>query len=79
MTATVFIDTNVLLYAASNAADDQSKRAAARQVLAQPGLGFSAQVMQEFYVAAVAKQRLQMTHDEAAAVLQSWLLFPCGR
>lgn len=42
----------------------------------QPGIGFSAQVLQEFYAAAVAKQRLQMTHDEAAAVLQSLTAFP---
>ena len=76
MTATTFIDTNVLLYAASNAPDDQAKRAVARQILAQSEIGFSAQVLQEFYAAAVAKQRLQMTHDEALSVLQSLAVFP---
>lgn len=76
MTATALIDTNVLLYAASNAPADQAKRAIARRVLAQPEIGFSAQVMQEFYSAAVTKQRLQMTHDEAVAVLQSLVAFP---
>jgi predicted nucleic acid-binding protein len=76
MTATTFIDTNVLLYAASNAAADQATRTAARRVLTEPGIGFSAEVMQEFYSAAVTKQRLQMTHDEAVVVLQSLAAFP---
>src|SRR5438270_8082487 len=73
---TAFVDTNVLLYAASNAAADQPKRNIARLVLSEPEIGFSAQVLQEFYAAAVAKQRLQMTHDEAVAVLQSLAAFP---
>ena len=76
MTATTFIDTNVLLYAASNAPADQAKRAVARRVLAESSIAFSAQVMQEFYSAAVTKQRLQMNHDEALAVLQSLAAFP---
>ncbi len=42
----------------------------------QPEIGFSAQVLQEFYAAAVTKERLNMTHDEAVAVLQSLAAFP---
>ncbi len=76
MIATSFVDTNVLLYAASNAPADQPKRALARQLLQEPGIGFSAQVLQELYAAAVTKQRLQMTHDEAVAVLKSLAAFP---
>ena len=76
MTATIFIDTNVLLYAASNAAADQAKRIVARQLLSQPEIGFSAQVLQEFYAAAISKRHLEMTHDEALAVLQSLAAFP---
>jgi predicted nucleic acid-binding protein len=76
MTATAFIDTNVLLYAASNAPADREKRAVARQILAEPEIGFSAQVLQEFYAAAVTKQRLEMTHEEAVAVLESLVAFP---
>ena len=68
MTAIAFIDTNVLLYAGSNAAADQQKRAIARQLLSQVQPVFSAQVLQQFYSAAVTKQRLQMTHDEAGSV-----------
>jgi hypothetical protein len=76
MTATAFVDTNVLLYAASNASADGAKRIIARQVLAQEGIGFSAQVLQEFYSAAVTKERLRMTHDDATAVLESLASFP---
>jgi predicted nucleic acid-binding protein len=76
MIATVFIDTNVLVYSASNAAEDQVKRTIARQVLSQPAIGFSAQVLQEFYAVAVTKQRLNMSHDEAVAVLESLITFP---
>lgn len=76
MTAIVFVDTNVLLYAASNATADREKREIARQVLAESEIHFSAQVLQEFYVAAVTKQRLKMTHDEALAVLKSLVAFP---
>jgi predicted nucleic acid-binding protein len=49
MTAKFFVDTNILLYAGSHAADDQPKRQAARAVLAAPDIAFSAQVLQEFY------------------------------
>jgi predicted nucleic acid-binding protein len=76
MTVTNFVDTNVLLYAASNAPADQPKRVIARQVLTEPDIGFSAQVLQEFYSAAVTKQRLQMSHDEALTVLKSLSTFP---
>lgn len=76
MTVTAFIDTNVLVYAASNAAADLQKRAIARQILSDPGIGFSAQVLQEFYAAAATKQRLGMSHEEALAVLCSLAAFP---
>lgn len=76
MTAIYFIDTNILLYAASKSAADQSKRPVARALLTRPDIGFSAQVLQEFYSVAVTKQRLQMTHEEAVAVLQSLVTFP---
>jgi predicted nucleic acid-binding protein len=53
MTATAFVDTNVLLYAASNAPADKPKRLKARQLLVEPDIGVSAQVLQGFYAAAV--------------------------
>jgi predicted nucleic acid-binding protein len=76
MTAQYFIDTNVLLYAGSGANEDQAKKAIARQVLAQSDIGFSAQVMQEFYYAAVRKECLRITHDEALLILKALASFP---
>ncbi len=76
MIANYFIDTNVLLYAGSNAAEDQPRKQIARQILAQPGIAFSAQVMQAFYDAAVRKARLDMTHEEALATLRALAAFP---
>jgi predicted nucleic acid-binding protein len=76
MTARFFVDTNVLIYAASNAADDQPKRRAARELLGRPDVATSAQVLQEFYAVAVTRQRLKMTHDEAVAALQALAAFP---
>lgn len=76
MTAISFVDTNILLYAASKAAADGVKRGVARKLLTRPDIGFSAQVLQEFYSAAIAKRHLQMTHDDAFAVLQSLAAFP---
>ena len=45
-------------------------------MLAQADIGFSAQVMQEFYYAAVRKERLKITHDEAVLILEALSPFP---
>ena len=76
MTAQYFIDTNILLYAGSAANEDRAKKTIARQLLAQADIGFSAQVMQEFYSAAVSKERLSITHDEALNILEALRPFP---
>jgi len=76
MIATYFVDTNVLIYAGSNAAEDRAKRQTARELLSRPGVTFSAQVLQEFYVVAVTRNRLKITPNEALAVLQSLAAFP---
>ena len=76
MHAEVFCDSNILLYAASKAEEDAVKRAAARRVLALPGVGFSAQVLQEFYVNATRKQALRLSAAEAMDILSSLRGFP---
>lgn len=76
MTAKFFVDTNVLLYAASKAKEDELKRQQARELLSRIEIVLSAQVLQEFYAVAVTKVRLQMTQDEAQAVVQSLTAFP---
>ena len=44
-----FVDTNVLLYAVSEVPEEADKRARAREVLTEPDLAASVQVLQEFY------------------------------
>jgi predicted nucleic acid-binding protein len=76
MRAEVFCDSNILLYAASNAPEDAAKRGQARRLLARPGVGFSAQVLQEFYVNATRKPALRLSAEEAREILDSLRDFP---
>ena len=72
MTAQYFIDSNVLLYAGSQHPDDQAKRKVALDLLRMPGLGFSAQVMQEYFAVAYTRERLGISLEVALENLD-WL------
>jgi predicted nucleic acid-binding protein len=72
MTAQYFIDSNVLLYAGSQHPDDQAKRSVALELLRKPDLGFSAQVMQEYFNVAYTKARLGISLEVALENLE-WL------
>lgn len=74
MHAEFFIDTNILLYAASSANAEQSKRIKARELLAQEGGGLSVQVQAEFYVNATTKFKLP--HDQVVRILESLDSYP---
>lgn len=50
--APYFLDTNILIYATSHAADHQSKRAPARRWVGRADWGVSTQVLMEFYAQA---------------------------
>jgi predicted nucleic acid-binding protein len=69
MTAKFFVDTNVLVYAASSAMADQSRRDVALELLDRTDLALSAQVLAEFYSVATSKRKLNLTHDEALLLL----------
>lgn len=71
MTAKFFVDTNVLVYAASNAVADQPRRDLALELLDRPDLALSAQVLAEFYSVATSKTKLKMPHQDAVVLLQS--------
>ena len=72
-----FVDTNVLLYAVSAQEDDAEKRRRARELLTEPDLAVSVQVLQEFYSQATRPSRpARLTHDEALRVLEPVLSFP---
>ena len=74
MHAEFFLDTNILLYAASSAKSEQNKRTKARELLAMEGGGLSVQVQAEFYVNATGKFKLP--HDKVVGILESLDAYP---
>ncbi len=65
----VFYDTNILIYAISNDPREAAKRARAETLVSEAGWVCSAQVLQEFYVNAIAPKRglpASMTPIQAA-------------
>ena len=72
-----FVDTNVLLYAVSPAAQEAPKRRIALTILRDTDLCLSVQVLQEFFTQATRTTRTgRLTHDEAASLVASWQRFP---
>ena len=71
-----FVDTNVLLYAASTAEDERLKKERALAILAGDDVVLSVQVLQEFYVQATRASRGDKLEQElAVALVESWLRF----
>ena len=66
-----FVDTNVLLYAASILPEEEDKRLRARELLAEPNLAVSVQVLQEFYHQATRATRPgRLSEDDAVRFLE---------
>jgi predicted nucleic acid-binding protein len=74
--STAFVDTNVLLYAASGRAADMTKTTRALELLTNTRVCLSFQVLQEFYANAVNPKKLGMTPAEAAVWCDTWLQCP---
>lgn len=71
-----FIDTNILLYAASKDASEAEKSMVARAILDGEDLMLSTQVLQEFYVQATRPSKPdRLSHEVAVALVESWLRF----
>ena len=69
-----FVDTNVLLYAASSLPEDADKRSRARALLIEPDLAVSAQVLQEFYHQATRPTRPgRLSHEDALEFIEPFL------
>jgi predicted nucleic acid-binding protein len=77
MTAKVFFDTNVLVYAAVGAGDDEPKRKRALALIESEDFGTSAQVLQEFFVTVVRKAARPLPAAEALEWIEQWVAFPC--
>ena len=72
-----FVDTNVLIYAASRATADPERRHRARELLSEPDLAVSVQVLQEFYHQATRPTRPGcLSHDQALQFLEPILTLP---
>jgi predicted nucleic acid-binding protein len=77
MTADVFLDTNVLVYAAIGTGKDQEKRKRALELVESENFGTSAQVLQEFFVTVVRKASRPLRPAEALEWIEQWAVFPC--
>ena len=73
MSSEVMIDTNIIAYAASRAAEDARKAAHARDLIKKLDFAISGQILQEFYVTVTRKMRVRLSHEEAL----DWLELPC--
>ena len=70
MSADVFLDTNVLLYACSSAPDDAGKRRISEKLILGSSFAISAQVLQEFIANALRKTSLGLSEANIDAVLE---------
>ena len=72
-----FVDTNVLLYAASTVVGERTKAGIALSLLEADDLALSVQVLQEFYVQATrAGKKDRMSHRQATLLVESFLRYP---
>lgn len=77
MTASIFFDTNVLVYAAVGTGRDERKRKRALELIESTDFGTSAQVLQEFYVTVVKKASRPLSPAQALKWIEQWTAFPC--
>ncbi len=72
-----FVDTNVLIYAASPAPDEAGKQRSAQRLLEEGDLALSVQVLQEFYHQSTRSSRPgAITQDHALQFIESISHFP---
>ena len=77
MTADVFIDTNVLLYAIDEDPGSATKRLRAQQLLLSERWGWSVHVAAEYFVNATSMRRpFRLAAADAAALVETWFAFP---
>lgn len=76
MRAECFLDTNVLVYAASSSRSDAFKRARALRLIEEADFGLSAQVLQEFYVTVTRKFEKRLAPAAAVALMEAYRVFP---
>jgi len=75
--ADAFLDSNVLLYAMSDAAAERSKRDRAAMLIRTLNFGISYQVLMETYVAATRKLARPVEERKVLRFLEALTVFPC--
>jgi predicted nucleic acid-binding protein len=70
MSAEVFLDANILLYASSSAPADADKRKRAQTLMIEERFALSAQVLQEYIANALRKKSLGLTEANIDATLE---------
>jgi predicted nucleic acid-binding protein len=71
-----FVDTNILVYAAEESAPHPRKTRIARELLLQPDLHLSVQVLNEFVANARNPRKLNFTPLQEGEWVRRWLRFP---
>ena len=77
MSVDCFLDTNVLLYAATGTQTERAKRKKAQALIATANFGISTQVLQEFYVNATRKAHIRMPPNIALEWIEQFDGRPC--
>lgn len=77
MTVDAFLDSNILVYAASDEPREEAKRLRSVDLICDMRVGVSAQVLQEFYVVATQKAKRRISADQAMWWLERYAPFPC--
>ena len=75
--AEVMLDSNVLVYALSDAPPERKKRNIAAALLAEQDFGTSYQVLMETWVVATRKMAKPVPEQKVAVFLDRVLAFPC--
>ena len=75
--AEVMLDSNVLVYALSDAPSERKKRDTAATLLAEQDFGTSYQVLMETWVVATRKMAKPVPEQKVAVFLDRVLAFPC--
>ena len=70
-----FLDTNVLVYAASHQVGDRAKTAVARSLIRYEQQAISLQVLQEFFNVARNPRKLALSYDEVVEFCTGWRRF----
>jgi predicted nucleic acid-binding protein len=77
MSVECFLDTNVIVYAATGRGAENAKRERALELIETRDFGLSAQVLQEFYVTVVRKIEVPLAPAEALEWIEQLEVFPC--